>query len=448
LVHPHVKFYFTDFGLGSVQSPNPGDRKLDYLTMSHRGLSAAFRSFLFLGAALVLTLLPVGVSFGAEPEGDDLKTRLDSVIDKATTEPGVVGAVVIVMKDGQTMYRRAAGYADREAKVPMRENTIFRLASLSKPIVCAAALALIDQGRLGFDDPVTKWLPEFQPKTADGRTPTITIRQLLNHTAGLSYGFLEPADGPYHRAGVSDGLDQPGLGMDEELRRIVAAGLAYEPGSKWSYSVATDVLGAVIAKVTGESLPDAVQHLVTGPLNMIDTGFSVADPTRLAAGYVDGRPAPVRMADPDVVPFAGLAGIRLSPSRVLHPASFPSGGAGMVGTAGDFVRFLEAVRTGGGPILKPATARSMMINQVGDLPVATQEPGWGFGYGGAVLRDPQAAQTPQSAGTWSWGGVYGANWFVDPERKLTMVSLTNTAIEGMVGAFSQEVRDAVYGSNP
>jgi len=120
----------------------------------------------------------------------------------------------------------------------------------------------------------------------------------------------------------------------------------------------------------------------------------------------------------------------------------------MVGTAGDFVRFLEAVRTGGGPILKPATARSMMTNQVGDLPVATQEPGWGFGYGGAVLRDPQAAQTPQSAGTWSWGGVYGANWFVDPERKLTMVSLTNTAIEGMVGAFSQEVRDAVYGSNP
>ncbi len=120
----------------------------------------------------------------------------------------------------------------------------------------------------------------------------------------------------------------------------------------------------------------------------------------------------------------------------------------MVGTAGDFARFLEAVRTGGRPILKPDTAQSMMTNQVGDLPVTTQEPGWGFGFGGAVLKDPRAAKTPQSAGTWAWGNAYGGNWFVDPDQKITVVILTNTAREGIFGVYPVEVRDAVYGREP
>lgn len=133
-----------------------------------------------------------------------------------------------------------------------------------------------------------------------------------------------------------------------------------------------------------------------------------------------------------------------SPSRALDPDAYPSRGAGIVGTASDVLRLLECVRTGGGPVLKPATAASMLTNQIGEL--AGPQPGVGFGYGGAVIVDPAAAQSPQSRGTWMWGGVYGHSWFVDPARKLTVVLLTNTALEGMLGKLTVDLRDAVYSS--
>jgi CubicO group peptidase (beta-lactamase class C family) len=242
---------------------------------------------------------------------------------------------------------------------------------------------------------------------------------------------------------VSDGLDAPGLPMPEELRRISAAGLAYAPGTSWRYSVAIDVLGAVIERVTSQSLPDAVEALVTKPIGMNDTGFAPPDRRRLATPYVDGAP-PERMRDPYLLPFFGLAGISFSPGRTFDPRSFPSGGAGMNGTAGDLAQLLEVVRSGGGKILKPTTAHAMLSNQTGNFPVLLG-PGWGWGYGGAVLTDPKTAKTPQSPGTWSWGGVWGHSWFVDPERRLVVVAFTNTAVEGMSGKFTTDIRDAVYG---
>jgi len=396
---------------------------------------------------LALVLLTTGFCCAAQPttavKDDGLRARLDTAIDSAITSNRIVGAVVVVLQDGKVVYQRAAGLADREAGMPMRGNTIFRLASVSKPIVTVAVLRLVDEGRLRLEDPVTRYLPEFQPKLADGSTPVITIQQLLTHTAGLSYNFLEPVDGPYHRAGVSDGLAELGLSMPEEMRRITAAGLAYAPGTNWGYSVAIDVLGAVIERVTSQSLPDAVNALVTKPIGMIDTGFAPPDRRRLAIPYVDGTP-PERMGDPCLVPFAGLPGIYFSPGRTFDPRSFPSGGAGMNGTAKDVARLLEVVRSGGGKILKPATAHSMLINQTGSLPIIFG-PGWGFAFGGALLTDPKAAKTPQSPGTWSWGGAWGHSWFVDPERRLVVVALTNTAVEGMSGKFTTDVRDAVYG---
>jgi CubicO group peptidase (beta-lactamase class C family) len=385
-----------------------------------------------------------GLSFGAA-RADGLSRRLDDAIERALTQKRIVGAVVIVAKDGKIVYRRAAGYLDREARTPMPVDALFRLASLSKPIVTAAALALVETGVLHLDDPVVRWLPSFRPKLADGSSPIITIRELLTHTAGLSYGFLEPAEGPYHRAGVSDGMDQPGLPMDDELRRIGAAGLRYSPGEDWGYSVAIDVLGALMSKASNQQLPGLVRRLVTGPLALADTGFSVVDARRLAIPYVDGKPEPVKMADPDIVPFARLAGIRMSPSRALVPASFASGGSGMIGTADDYIRFLEALRQGGGSILKPSTVNAMMTNQIGALRV-TNRSGWGFGFGAAVILDPQTAASPQSPGTWTWSGVYGHNFFVDPQKNLSVVALTNTAIEGMNGSFTIDIRDAVYGN--
>jgi len=375
-----------------------------------------------------------------------LSSRVDAAIELALATQRLVGVVVLIARDGDIAYRRAAGFADREARQPMQEDTIFRLASLTKPIVSAAALALVERGRLDLDDELTRWLPDFRPKIAGGREAVITLRQLLTHTAGLSYNFFQPVDGPYQRAGVSDGLAEPGLSLEEELRRLATVPLSHVPGTTWNYSLAIDVLGAVIARAAGSSLPDLVETLITGPLGMRDTAFAVRDLARLAAAYADGTP-PRRMADPDVVPFGGGAGIRFSPGRIFDANSFPSGGGGMAGTATDFIGFLETLRQGGGVILSKESVRSMMSNQIGALRTNVEiTPSWGFGFGGAVLMDPVLAGVPQAAGTWKWGGVYGHHWYVDPKNRLTVAALSNTAVEGMAGGFVGELRGAVYGT--
>jgi CubicO group peptidase (beta-lactamase class C family) len=404
------------------------------------------RAILARGAVATLVVAAPALSRTATSENaaDDRKLRLDRAIDRAVDERRVVGSVVVVMQDGEVVYRRAAGLADRETNRPMRDDAIFRVASLSKPVVSAAAMVLVERGRMDLQDPVTKWLPEFRPQTRDGRVPVITIHHLLTHTAGLSYGFFQPSDGPYHRAGVSDGLDRSGIGLDEEVRRIAAAGLAYEPGTKWGYSIAIDVLGAVIAKVAGEPLPDSVRRLVTAPLALADTGFLVDDGPRLAVPYFDGKPEPARMEDPQVVPFRGPGVIRFSPTRAFDRTSFASGGAGMVSTATDYTRFLEALRLGGRPVLKASTVQQITTSQIGDL-TPTNLPAWGFGYGAIVLKDNTLAKSPQTAGTWTFNSVLGQSFFVDPERKLTVVAFTNTALEGGFGAFPIQIRDAVYG---
>ncbi|WNG44537.1 beta-lactamase family protein [Archangium minus] len=394
------------------------------------------------GSLLTAVTLGLLLSGLAVAEERAVSARLDAVIDQALADKRVVGTVVLVARDGQVIYHRAAGEADREAHTPMREDAIFRFASMSKPLVSAAALALVEQGKLGLEDPVTRWLPDFRPRLADGREAVITVRQLLTHTAGLNYGFLEPEDGPYHRAGVSNGMDAPGLGLEENLRRIASVPLSYEPGTRWGYSVATDVLGAVVARAGGAPLPKVVERLVTRPLGLRDTGFTVKDRKRLATPYADGKPEPVRMGELHVVPW-GASSMRFVPGRVFNARSFPSGGGGMVGTAGDFLKFLEAVRTGGAPVLKPATATLMSTGQIGTLEMPGS-PGWTFGFGAGVLVDATLAGTPQSVGTWQWGGAYGHYWFVDPKQRLSVVVMTNTAIEGLPGAFPAAIRDAVY----
>jgi CubicO group peptidase (beta-lactamase class C family) len=198
----------------------------------------------------------------------------------------------------------------------------------------------------------------------------------------------------------------------------------------------------VLEKATGQTLAQIVAERVARPLGMADTGFTVTDPARLATPYADGSP-PVEMGETCVVPFAELSGIRFAPGRAFDAGSFPSGGAGMVGTAGEFLSFLEAIRTGGGGVVSPDMAGQMMRNQTGDLAIVTNGPGWGFGFGGAVLLDPAAANSPHSPGVWLWGGVYGHSWFVDPARALSVLVMTNTAIEGMTGQFAIDVAAAV-----
>jgi CubicO group peptidase (beta-lactamase class C family) len=152
------------------------------------------------------------------------------------------------------------------------------------------------------------------------------------------------------------------------------------------------------------------------------------------------------MADPDIVELGPGALTRFAPSRILDPNSFPSGGAGMAGTATDFLSFLETIRQGGGAVLTAQSTHSMMSNQIGALRIDLElTPSWGFGFGGAVLMDPVLAGVPQSAGTWKWGGVYGHHWYVDPSRRLTVAALSNTTAEGMMGDFVTDLRNAVYG---
>jgi CubicO group peptidase (beta-lactamase class C family) len=373
-----------------------------------------------------------------------LSAKVDRVIDEALASDRIVGAVVLISRDGRLVYQRAAGLADRETGQAMQLDTLFRLASLTKPIVSTAAMILVERGQLSLEDPVTRWLTDFRPALSNGERPTITIRQLLTHTSGLNYGFLQPPGSEYHRAGVSDGMDEPGRSMEDNLARLASVALMFRPGAAWQYSLSLDVLGAVIERVNGCALPEAVERLVTEPLGMKDTGFAVRDADRLAVPYADGPHRPVRMGDPHIVPFAEGAGIVMAPSRAFDSSSYPSGGAGMVGTAPEFLRLLETLRHGGGSMLKPDTAASMMRNQIGDLPVNARGPGWAFGFGAAVLKDPEQAGSPQSAGAWGWGGVYGHSWFIDPAQKLIVVGLTNTTIEGMAGHFPTDLRNAVY----
>ncbi|WP_145588539.1 serine hydrolase domain-containing protein [Yersinia rochesterensis] len=375
-----------------------------------------------------------------------LAIRINAVIDKALAEQRLVGAVVMVALNGETHFNRAAGWANRENEHPMATNTLFRFASISKPIVSTAAMVLVAQGKLDLDGDIRRWLPDFQPRLADGELPQITVRQLLSHTAGLSYRFVEADEnGPYARAGISDGMDQSTITLSENLRRLAQVPLYYAPGTAWAYSLAIDVLGALIEQVYGQPLDKAVRALVTGPLQMDDTDFFAHDVSRLATPYVNDIPAPHPLQEGEIaVVFPDTVGIEFSPARALNRDAFPSGGAGMVGSASDLLRLLETLRQGGSPLFPAEWIDEMGQDQTRGMTLP-DSPGLGFGLGFSVLRSPLEANSPESVGTWSWGGAYGHSWFVDKIQGISVVALTNTLYEGMSGQFVNDLRDAVYG---
>ncbi|MBF2718223.1 serine hydrolase domain-containing protein [Agrobacterium vitis] len=374
-----------------------------------------------------------------------IASRLDAVIDGAIAAERIVGAVVRVALDGEIIWSRAAGLADREAGTAMRTDAIFRLASVSKLFTAATALALVSQGKLDLDRPITEWLPAFTP-TFEGRPALITSRHLLSHSAGLSYGFFEPEDGPLSRAGVSDGMDRSDLTLTDNIRRLAGVPLSFAPGSAFRYSLGIDVVGAVIEAATELALPEAIRTLITEPLGLEDAGFALSDLSRVAAAYADATPRPRRMHEPEYLPLLpGMAGVIMDPSRVFDTKAFPSGGAGMVGTASDVLLLIEALLQGGGDIMTADLAAEMARDQIPGIEIEGS-PGWGYGLGFSVLRDSQAAGVAEPAGTWRWGGAYGHSWFIDPSNRLTVVALTNTAFEGMSGAgrFSADLSRAIY----
>lgn len=359
-----------------------------------------------------------------------LKERVDVVIDAALGSR-IVGCVVLIEEAGKQVYARAAGLADREAGTPVAENTIFRLASVTKPIVALTTLRMIDKGLLNLDDKVTDYLPSFTPKAPDGSTPHILIRHLLTHTSGITY------DRPDNVSAGSDPRDL--IPLQENLRRFARHPLSFMPGTKWAYGMNIDVLGGVLEMVGGGArLGEVVALHTTGPLGMRDTRFNVTDRTRLAVPYADGKPEPIRMAEPQAVPNDNGGFDYFSPQRIFHPTAPQSGGSGMAGTAGDFMKLLEALRT---DFLRPET-RALAYTAQTDRPL--DPPGRNFSFIGAAVTDATASKWPRK-GMLEWGGVWGNHWMIDPATGTNLVVYTNTMKEGCNGPFRDQMRDAVFG---
>jgi len=387
-------------------------------------------------------LMAVASSAFAINEGQELRTKLDLAMDQAVAQKRIVGSVVIVSHKGKVVYHRAAGFSDRESNILMKNDSIFRLASLTKPLVATAALALVDKGILTLDEPITKWLPEFSPQLANGQDASITVRQLLSHTSGLNYGFFEPANGPYHMAGVSDGSDDVNFSMTENLRRLSSVPLLFPPGVAWQYSLSYDVFGEVIERASGKTLAQVVRDLVTGPLKMNDTAFVVARSERVTTPYMNSAPEPTAMTERQEVPF-GLSSVVFSPNRIFDEKAYASGGSGMAATAMDYMIFLEEIRQNTGTILDKKTTESLTTNQIGDFNVFIA-PGCGWSLGFMVVKDAVVAQSLPAKGTYQWSGAYGNTFFVDPTNELSVVVLTNTTLEGMVGQYPKDIQGAIY----
>ncbi|MDB5613776.1 MAG: CubicO group peptidase beta-lactamase class family [Devosia sp.] len=357
----------------------------------------------------------------------DMEHRLDAVVSTAIAEKRIVGSVLMVLRDGRVLYEKAHGLADREAGRPMALDAIFRLSSLTKPIVAATVLALVNAGKIALGDPVTKFLPGFHPD--------ITIHHLLTHTSGLSSASKLSAAEAAARVNLWH------FGADEIMARQAALPLLFSPGTGWSYGPGIDVLAVIAGDLVDGKPEDAIRRYVTDALGMVDSRFSVTDLDRLAAAYADGPDGAVLMSDPHSVPNNTGGMTTFDPGRILDARAFQAGGGGMAGTGGDFMRLLEALRTG--DLLKPETVALAMDNQTSQLPFA-QGPGWQFSYFGAWLDDSALAGSPAPRGTNRWGGIYGHNWFIDPVNRLSVVSMSNTGIEGCDGAYVAEVRDAIY----
>lgn len=369
--------------------------------------------------------------------------RIDEVWHGAVDQGRIVGGVLLLAQAGELRYAYARGWADREALRPITRNERFRLASLTKLITSVCILRLQEHGLLSIDDAVTRWLPDFTPKLADGSMPIITLRHLLSHTSGLAYGFELPPGNAYEQAGVSDGLDLVAFDQAENLRRLASIPLLFKPGSAWRYSIATDVLGVVIQRATGMTLPEAIEHWVTGPLGMSATGFHEGDPQTLACAYKDDAHLPVLINCADELRLeTGRASV--SACRGGDPYAWPSAGAGMIGSADDYLRLLECLRLGGAPLLTKAATSSLLSNAIGEVQIEGRGPGWKFGLGPMLLTDPQQARHLQGPGSWSWCGIYGCHYWVDPQAAISLVAMTNTAVAGAWGAFPDALIEAIY----
>ena len=363
--------------------------------------------------------------------------RLHQAMQGFVDRKEVSGIVTLVTRDGRTADMHAVGLQDVDSKTPMRTDTIFRIASMTKPITSVAILMLYEEGKLLLTDPVSKFIPGFRnmavleqgaEKPVAARRQ-ISIRDLLTHRSGLTYGFINggAVGNGYRKNGVVDGLSATTLTTAEAINKLAAEPLVAQPGSAYNYSLSTDVLGRVVEVASGQSFEAFLRERIFRPLKMNDTDFVVPDAkwSRLATVYSpDGEGGIRPMRDPETFGNTVMSPIEYYKS----PKTYFSGGAGLASTAADYARFGHMLLNGGvldgARLLSPKTIELMTVSHTGDLgalPVAG--PGRGFGLGFFVVTDLATTQTLGSQGMFGWSGIYGTTFWVDPKERLVAIMM-------------------------
>jgi len=419
------------------------------------GLSAQARTSEQRSAYGLPQALPAEVGLSAEQ-----LARIQPLLRAAVEEGKIAGAVTLVARHGRIASLDTAGYRRLADSAPMGAGTLFRIASMTKPITSAAAMILIEEGRLALSDPVARYIPEFadarvaveHDASGTGRAVTmvparrpVTIRDLLTHTSGLTYGYLDdgPAGDAYRAAGVSDGIAPPGATIATMAARLGRLPLRSQPGSAFHYGLSTDVLGRVVEVVSGMTLAEFLESRLFAPLGMRDTRFDVADArSRLAVPYTPARGGLRPIA---AIERFGL--LRLAGDGYFGSDRYFSGGSGLVSTAADYARFLQMILNGGTldgvRVLAPATVELLTADAVGPLAEAFIGPGAGFSLGFKVLTDTSRTDEPGSPGALSWGGIYGTAFWADPAEALIGIVLIQAFPTRSIDA-ARQVQSIMY----
>ncbi|GFE81727.1 serine hydrolase [Steroidobacter agaridevorans] len=375
--------------------------------------------------------------------------RIDTLMQQYVDENLIAGAVALVLQNGQLVYQHAAGWADKEAGTRMSTDTIFRIASQTKALTSAAVLQLQEQGKLVVTDPVSKYIPEFARTTVmvngsavPAKRP-ITLRDLLTHTAGISYGTNPEIAALYKEKGLGPAAGMGWYTADKNepictsMEKLGSLPFVAQPGEAWVYGYNTDILGCVVERASGMALDEYLRKNITQPLGMKDTNFFLPKEqrSRLAAVYGTGTNGKIARSANDA---KGQGHYVDGPRR-----SF-AGGAGLLSTAADYARFLEALRNGGAlgnaRILSPRSVALMTTNQIGDI---YNKPDMGFGFGFETV-ERFGASGLEAPGAFGWGGAYGTNYRVDPTSGLVVVLMIQLMPNGT--DFREKFASIVYQS--
>jgi CubicO group peptidase (beta-lactamase class C family) len=384
--------------------------------------------------------VPIRVAPASVGVSSERLERLHKGMQGFVDRKEVAGIVTLVARDGKIADLHAVGLQDIEKNVPMKTDAIFRIASMTKPVTSVAIMMLYEEGKLFLTDPVSRFIPAFKGSTVMEGTGAeaksvparraITIRDLLAHKSGITYGFLNggPVGDGYRKSGVTDGLTQTTMTLEEGINKLATQPLVSQPGAAFNYSLSTDVLGRVVEVVSGQPYNVFLRERIFRPLKMADTDFSVPEAkwSRFVTVYSpDGKGGIRPMTDPEA-----FGNTHMSPwASYKEGKTYFSGGAGLASTARDYARFGNMLLNGGVlegvRLLSPKTIELMTISHTSDLtpPLQLLGPGVNFGLGFRVITDLAATQGLGSDGLYGWSGIYGTNFWVDPKEKLVAVMM-------------------------